>query len=373
MLNPDELYIERAIELAKKGIGETFPNPNVGAVIVSEGKVVGEGYHRRQGEPHAEVEAINDAGKKARGGTIYLNLEPCCHHGTTPPCTDQIIKAGLKRVVFSIYDPDSRVRGKGAQILRENGIEVKTGVKMREAFELNLPFIHRCEAGGVLIVLKVALTLDGRITLNTEDWFTSKESRKHVHYLRALSDAVAVGIGTVKKDNPVLDRRFFGRELPSPIRVVFDSELGFSPDSSWFDDDERVMIYCTENAKKHSMNLLEKAGAEVIALPGNHGEIDLKRWVDDISGRGVSSVLVEGGARIATSFLKEGLVDRMVLFFAPRISGKKGLSLFQDDVEPDWIKRGGLNPSHVSLSGTDIMAVYDSSVVKGYFERLAED
>ena len=373
MLKPDELYIERAIELAKKGIGETFPNPNVGAVIVSEGKVVGEGYHRIQGEPHAEVEAINDAGEKARGGTIYLNLEPCCHHGTTPPCTDQIIKAGIKRVVFSIYDPDVRVRGKGAQILRENRIEVKTGVKMREAFELNLPFIHRCETSGVLIILKVALTLDGRITLDTEDWFTSKESRRHVHYLRAISEAVAVGIGTVKMDNPILDRRFFGQGLPLPVRVVFDSELDFSPDSSWFDDGERVMIYCTENADKHSMTLLEKAGAEVIPLPGTCGGIDLKRWVDDISGRGVSSVLVEGGARITTSFLKEGLADRMVLFFAPRISGKKGLSLFQSDQEPDWIKRGGLKPSYVSLSGSDIMAVYDSPKVNGYFERLTED
>ncbi|MCD6380471.1 bifunctional diaminohydroxyphosphoribosylaminopyrimidine deaminase/5-amino-6-(5-phosphoribosylamino)uracil reductase RibD [bacterium] len=372
-MNPDELYIERAIELAKKGIGKTFPNPNVGAVIVSEGKIVGEGYHRKKGEPHAEVEAINDAGVKARGATIYLNLEPCCHYGATPPCTDRIIEAGIKRVVFSIYDPDSRVRGKGAQILRENRIEVKTGVKAWEAFQLNLPFIHKCETNRTLIILKVALTLDGRITLDTGGWFTSKESRGYVHYLRALSDAVAIGIGTVKTDSPVLDRRFFERELPAPVRVVFDSNLDFPPDSLWFKDGKRVMIYCAENADKHSMTLLKKAGAEVIALPENNGGIDLGRWVDDIGERGVSSVLIEGGARIATSFLKEGLVDRMVLFFAPRISGKNGLSWFQDEVEPDWIKHGGLKSSHVSLSGNDIMAVYDSLVVKGYFERLARD
>jgi len=371
VLNSDELYIKRAIELAKNGIGKTFPNPNVGAVVVSDGKIVGEGYHNKKGEPHAEVEAINDAGDKTRGATIYLNLEPCCHYGSTPPCTDRIIKAGIKRVVFSIYDPDSRVMGKGAGILRENGIEVKTGVKAREAFQLNLPFIHRCETGRTLITLKLAMTLDGRITLDKDDWFTSKESRRYVHYLRALYDAVAVGIGTVKTDFPTLDRRFFEHELPAPVRVVFDSDLNFPPDSPWFDDSRRVMIYCSKNANKHSLKKLEKAGAEVIVLPENHSGIDLKLWVEDIGSRGVSSVLVEGGARIATSLLKEGLVDRMILFLASRISGKKGLSWFQDEVEPDWIKHGGLKVSHTSRSGSDIMAVYDSQLVNGYFERLA--
>jgi diaminohydroxyphosphoribosylaminopyrimidine deaminase/5-amino-6-(5-phosphoribosylamino)uracil reductase len=168
-----------------------------------------------------------------------------------------------------------------------------------------------------------------------------------------------------------LDRRFFERELPAPVRVVFDSNLDFPLDSPWFKDGKRVMVYCTENANKRSMALLKEAGAEVIAFPENNGDIDLRRWVEDIGRRGVSSVLIEGGARIATSFLKEGLVDRMVLFFAPRISGKNGLPWFQDELEPDWVKSGGLKTSHVTLSGNDIVAVYDNIVVKGYFERLA--
>ncbi|MDZ7859636.1 MAG: bifunctional diaminohydroxyphosphoribosylaminopyrimidine deaminase/5-amino-6-(5-phosphoribosylamino)uracil reductase RibD [Candidatus Krumholzibacteriota bacterium] len=372
-MNSDELYLGRAIELARKGIGDTFPNPNVGAVVVSDGRIVGEGYHKKKGEPHAEVEAINEAGSEARGGTIYLNLEPCCHYGTTPPCTERIIQAGLKRVVFSIYDPDPRVSGKGARILRENGIEVETGVKSWEAMEINLPFIHRCETGKPLVILKLALTLDGCLTVEPNGWFTSEESRKYVHYLRALTDAVAVGIGTVKSDNPVLDRRFFERKLPPPVRCVFDSKLDFHLESSWFNDGERIMIYCSEDANTAKAESLKEAGAEVIPLSENNGRIDLERWIEDLSERSIHSVLVEGGAGIATSFIKKRLADRMFIFFASRISGKKGLSFFMEDEEPDWIKGGGLNPSRVSLSGSDIVAVYDNPVIEGYFKRLAGD
>jgi len=372
-LNSDEIYLVRAIELARKGLGDTFPNPNVGAVVVSDGRIVGEGYHRKKGEPHAEVEAINEAGSEARGGTIYLNLEPCCHYGTTPPCTERIIQSGIKRVVFSIYDPDPRVSGKGARILRENGIEVKTGVKSREALEINLPFIHRCETGSPLVILKLALTLDGCLTAEPDGWFTSEESRKYVHYLRALTDAVAVGIGTVKSDNPVLNRRFFERKLPPPVRCVFDPRLDFPPDSSWFNDGERVMIYYSDEAATARAKSLEKAGADVILLSSNNGRIDLERWVEDLSERSIHSVLVEGGARIAASFIKKRLADRMYIFFASRISGKKGLSFFMEEGEPDWIKEGGLRPSRVSLSGSDIVGVYDNPVVEGYFKRLAGD
>ncbi len=210
----EEKYIRRALELAGNAMGETFPNPLVGAVVVAGGGIVGEGYHRGPGRPHAEIEAIRDAGERARGAALYLNLEPCCHYGRTPPCTDGIVDAGISRVVFSMYDPDIRVRGKGAAALRARGVEVKGGVCAGEALELNLPYVHRNLTGKPFVMLKLASTLDGRLTWGAERGYLSGESeQRYIHRLRAWTEAIAIGIGTV------VDRPPEARPAALPRRI----------------------------------------------------------------------------------------------------------------------------------------------------------
>ncbi|MFO7916283.1 MAG: bifunctional diaminohydroxyphosphoribosylaminopyrimidine deaminase/5-amino-6-(5-phosphoribosylamino)uracil reductase RibD [Candidatus Krumholzibacteriales bacterium] len=369
----DEFYMDRAIELAKLAISDVFPNPRVGAVIVSGGEIVGEGFHRGSGKPHAEIEAIAGAGEKAAGGTLYLNLEPCCHHGETPPCTDAIIQAGIARVVFGIIDPDRRVRGRGAEILRGRGIDVTAGVRAREAFELNYPFIFRKKTGRAMVTLKVAMTLDGKLTVPGGGWFTSGQSRKRVHYLRSYHEAVAVGIGTVLSDDPSLDRRYWSEDLSPPVRMVFDSDLRFPADSRWFEDGRRVLVYCRRDPLPDGVSRLEKQGAEVIPLPGDDSGLDLEAWRDDISRKGLSSVLVEGGAGISTSLLREGLVDIFCLFTAARVSGEIGLSWYGGPDEPEWMREGGLSLSRAEASGEDVMAVFYSELVKSHFDELRKD
>ena len=369
----DEFYMERAIQLATRGISNVFPNPRVGAVLVANGEIVGEGFHRGYTEPHAEIAAIAAAGERARGGTLYLNLEPCCHHGNTPPCTEAIIAAGIRKVVFGIIDPDERVSGRGAQILRDNGIEVVVGVKAREAFRLNYPFIFRKKTGRSLIVLKIAVTLDGSMTLPGEGWFTSEESRKYVHYLRAYHEAVAVGIGTVLSDDPALDRRYFDRDLEPPVRMVFDSDLRFPPGSRWLSAGKKVIIYCGKGAGKEVAARLREAGAGVNPIPEKQGRLDLGAWRDDISDRGITSVLVEGGAGISTSLLRRGLVDRLYIFTAPRISGVRGGSWFREEEEPECIREGRMKLTEVTGSGQDILAVYDSPVVRSHFASSGKE
>jgi len=369
----DEFYMDRAIELAELAICDVFPNPRVGAVIVSGDQIVGEGYHRGCGKDHAEIAAIAEAGEKAKGGTLYLNLEPCCHYGETPPCTDAIIQAGISRVVFGIIDPDERVRGRGAEILRGSGIEVTGGVRAGEAFELNYPFIFRKKTGRALVTLKVAMTLDGKLTVPESGWFTSDKSRKKVHYLRSYHEAVAVGIGTVLSDDPSLDRRYWSGGLRPPLRMVFDSDLRFPAGSRWFSDDHRVLIYCRRNPSPDAVSRLEEKGAEVIPLPGDHNGLDLRAWRDDVSDKGISSVLIEGGAGISTSILREGLVDIFYLFTAARVSGGGGLSWYGGPGEPEWIRDGGLSLERAEPSGGDAMAVYYSDLVRNHFDELRKD
>ncbi len=370
-MGSDQKYMREALKLARKGIGSASPNPRVGAVVVSGGKIVGRGYHRGPGNPHAEAEAISDAKDMARGATLYLNLEPCCHYGKTPPCTEAIIAAGIGRVVFGIYDPDKRVCGEGCRKLVDNGIEVSTGVGALEAFELNLSYIHRLETGKPLVVLKMALTLDGRVGISGGGWFTSEQSRSHVHYLRSLNEAVAVGIGTVLADEPELDRRYFERPLPPPARVVFDTRLDFPPGSDWLGKGSRVLIYCGEEAGIEKEEYLREAGAEVIRLPSDREGLDLKAWRDDMSERGIGSVLVEGGAAIATSLIRFEMVDRLVLFQAPRLAGEAVKPWFLGDSEPGWIGRGNLRLSAARRLENDVVASYNSEEVERYFKKLA--
>jgi diaminohydroxyphosphoribosylaminopyrimidine deaminase/5-amino-6-(5-phosphoribosylamino)uracil reductase len=373
-MDNEEKYIRRALELAENALGETFPNPLVGAVVVSGGEIVGEGYHKGPGRPHAEIEAIRDAGDRARGASLYLNLEPCCHYGRTPPCTDGIVDAGIARVVFSMYDPDSRVRGKGAATLRARGVEVASCVCAREALELNLPYVHRNLTGRPFIMLKLASTLDGRLTWGSERGYLSgDEEQRYIHRLRAWTEAIAIGIGTVSIDHPKLDRRLFREDMNPPVRMIFDSALRFPEDYPWLVRKERVIIYRLTNDDPIRRRELETAGAEVVPLPrGPHG-VDLRFWIEDVSAKGITSVIVEGGGEVATAFLGDGLVDRLVLCYAPLVSGQSGVAWYQDGRGPHWLARGELVlRSHAALEG-DIVLVYDSRKMEDYYSTVIEE
>jgi diaminohydroxyphosphoribosylaminopyrimidine deaminase/5-amino-6-(5-phosphoribosylamino)uracil reductase len=366
-------YMRRALELAEAAIGETFPNPLVGAVVVAGGEIVGEGYHRGPGSPHAEIEAIRAAGDRVRGADLYLNLEPCCHYGKTPPCTLGIIDAGIARVVFSTYDPDSRVRGKGASALRAHGIEIRTGVCAKEAVELNLPYMHRNLTGKPFVMLKLASTLDGRLTWGGETRLSGEKEQAYAHRLRAWNEAIAIGIGTLSKDRPKLDRRYFGAAMRPPVRMVFDSALMFPPDYPWLGRKERVIIYCLTDADPIVRRQLESAGAEVVPLPRCLHGVDLRFWLEDISTKGISSVLVEGGGEVATSFLQNELLERLVLCYAPLVSGQSGVAWYQDGRGPQWLARGEFVLTHCEAMDNDLIAVYDSRKIVEYTDVVTEE
>lgn len=373
VMREDERFIARSLELAKMAAGVTFPNPLVGAVVVLNGDIVGEGYHKGAGTPHAEAEAIRNAGERAKGATLYLNLEPCCHFGRTPPCTEAIVDAGIRRVVFSIYDPDARVKGKGARHLGASGIEIETGVLAREALELNLPYIHRSLTGEPFIVLKLASTLDGHLTMGERRYLTGDEALRMVHYLRAWAEAIAVGIGTLKADDPILDRRFYREGLPPPTRMVFDSNLRFPPTHRWLSEDGRVILYCRRGAPQEKVTRLELAGAEVTQLPEAEIGVDLGAWRDDVKERGITSVIIEGGGGISTSVLTGKIHHRLVIFFAPFVSGTNGIGWFQDSVGPGWSERGEYVPVSAEMIGKDLMVVYDRESVVGYLDEVSRE
>jgi diaminohydroxyphosphoribosylaminopyrimidine deaminase/5-amino-6-(5-phosphoribosylamino)uracil reductase len=367
----DEIYVGKALELAERAVGVTFPNPLVGALVVSEGEIVGEGYHEGAGTPHAEAIAIRRAADRGRGATLYLNLEPCCHFGRTPPCTDLIVEAGISRVVFSILDPDVRVRGRGTRILREQGVEVETGILAEEAFELNLPYIHRSITGQPFIILKLASTLDGRLTAGARKWLTGEKARKRVHYLRAWTEAIAIGMGTLRADDPILDRRFYREGLPPPMRMVFDTHLTFPTSHRWLANQESVVLYCVKGAPRDRISKLTASGAEVVALPAGDGGVDLSAWLDDVQRRGITAVIVEGGGRISTSMIAGNIFNRLVLFYAPLLSGRGGLEWFQGIESPAWLERGELIPSSVEIADEDLMVVYDTRQLLHYLEEVS--
>jgi diaminohydroxyphosphoribosylaminopyrimidine deaminase/5-amino-6-(5-phosphoribosylamino)uracil reductase len=372
-MNAGEKYIRRAIELAERAMGSTFPNPLVGAVVVRDGEIVGEGYHEGPGRPHAEAAAIRAAGDRSRGATLYLNLEPCCHYGRTPPCTGDIIAAGIARVVFSMYDPDERVRGKGAALLRSSGIAVEAGLGAREALELNLPYTHRCLTGEPFVVLKFASTLDGRLTWGDERRLSGDAEQRYVHRLRAWTEAIAIGIGTVEKDAPRLDRRLFREDLDPPVRMVFDSELRFPCDYAWLERGERVIIYCSTHGDRERRGRLEAAGAEIVSLPAGTGGVDLEYWLEDVVAKGITSVLVEGGGEVATSFIREGFFERLVVCYAPLFGGGESVSWYQGAAPPEWLADEGLVLSRLEALDNDIAAVYDTRAIAFYLETLTRE
>jgi len=325
MKKPDEYYMQRALRLARKGEGRVSPNPMVGAVIVRKGRIIGDGFHERFGGDHAEINAIKDARESLKGSTFYVTLEPCTHYGKTPPCVERIIEARPSRVVIGTEDPNPLVSGKGIRILRQNGILTEVGILEEECRSLNEKFFHYIVTKRPFVTLKFAQGIDGRIATaeGHSQWISSPPSLRLAHRERALHDAVLVGLGTVLKDDPRLTVRLVrGR---NPIRVIVDANLGIPPGASVLKDQEkaRTVIVTTARAGGRKRERLEKMGIDVITASSyRRGLVDLKSLLDELGSRDISSLLVEGGASIITSFLRERLVNRLLVAIAPKIIGK---------------------------------------------------
>jgi len=329
MGSADIKYMKRALTLARKGVGKTSPNPAVGCVIVKNGEVVGEGWHKKAGTPHAEIHALDQAGEAARGSDLYVTLEPCCHFGKTPPCSDALIAAGVARVVIGMIDPNPQVAGKGAEALRQSGILVETGVLEEQCRELNKGFIKFVTTGLPHVLYKTAMTLDGAIATITGDsrWVTGEEARKQVHRLRSISDAVMVGVDTIIVDNPQLTvRHVKGRD---PLRVVVDTRLR-TPESvailSGPLAKNTVIATCETNPRVHRRYQLQ--GAMVLVCDESDGRVSMPDLLRKLGEMGIRTVLLEGGSRLAGKMVQSGLIDEFMLFYAPKIIGNDGFSAF---------------------------------------------
>jgi diaminohydroxyphosphoribosylaminopyrimidine deaminase / 5-amino-6-(5-phosphoribosylamino)uracil reductase len=316
-------YLRQTLRLARRGSGRTSPNPMVGAVVVRDGQVVGAGYHRQAGGPHAERIALDQAGRKARGATLFVNLEPCHHTGRTPPCTAAILESGIKRVVFGLEDPNPRVSGGGGAFLRSQGIEVLGGVLEDECRILNEVFVKWVTTGLPFVTLKAALSLDGKIAtwMGDSRWISNDLSRARVHRLRSRVDGILVGIGTALADDPLLTPRISRKTVRTPLRVIVDPRLRIPLSARLFSDPGPVLIAAGERASNRKRAELKRKGVEVIFLPDPGGRFDLKPLLDYLGQKEVTSLLVEGGAEIFASFLNEKLADRLWLFYAPILIG----------------------------------------------------
>jgi len=324
--------MRRALRLARRGDGAVSPNPMVGAVLVRDGVVVGEGWHRRFGGPHAEHHALADADDAARGATLYVTLEPCAHHGKTPPCSDAIIQAGITRVIVAMTDPNRAVTGGGIDQLRTAGLDVTVGLLGHEAARLNESFLRHVASDRPFVRLKSAASLDGRIaTAQGESrWITGEEARRWAHRVRRLADAILVGVGTVLADDPRLDVRD-DRPAKDLLRIVLDSRLKTPPAARLLGLGGRARIYTTKAAPARRRRALEAAGAEVIAVGrAADRQVSVGAVLQHLGRRGIGRLLVEGGGRVAASFVKRRAVDRLSTVYAPMLLGADGVAAIGD-------------------------------------------
>jgi len=340
--------MRRVLRLAEKGWGRTSPNPLVGAVLVKNGNVVGQGYHAKAGEAHAEIVALQQAKEEARGAVLYLNLEPCSHYGKTPPCAPQVIQSNVKRVVIGMEDPNPLVNGKGVEILRRAGLEVDVGVLKKECQRLNEAFSKFILRKEPFVILKAAATLDGRMATRNGDskWISGEASRHLVHRWRDRVDGVLVGIGTVLKDDPMLTARI--RKGRDPYRIVLDSRLKIPEEAKVIGTSpSKTIIVSTEKAPKDKIEKLEQKGVQILILDSKEGKINLKSCLSKLGEIGMMSLMVEGGSQVNGSFLDEGLIDKLFLFLSPKIMGDpqalgifggKGVSSIQEAIALKEIK-----------------------------------
>lgn len=323
----DHSMMARALRLAEHGLWTTTPNPRVGCVLVRDGWVVGEGWHAKAGEPHAEVQALNVAGRRARGATAYVTLEPCSHHGRTPPCAEALIEAGVARVVAAMTDPNPLVAGQGLALLEAAGIETACGLLETEARELNIGFVSRMTRGRPWLRLKAAASLDGKTALNNglSQWITGPDARRDGQRWRARACAILTGIGTVRDDDPQLNVRDLETSR-QPLRVVVDSKLETPLIARILQGGPCLIVGAVEDAAK--IELLRSTGAEVLIFPNAAGKVELKDLLDELGRRGINEVHVEAGFKLNGSLLREGLVDELLLYLAPCLIGHDASGLF---------------------------------------------
>jgi diaminohydroxyphosphoribosylaminopyrimidine deaminase / 5-amino-6-(5-phosphoribosylamino)uracil reductase len=333
-----EFYMNLALQNALSMKGQTSPNPLVGAVIVNDNRIVGIGAHLKAGEPHAEIHALRMAGDKAQGGTIYVTLEPCSHHGRTGPCAEAIIRSGIKKVIVATLDPNPLVSGRGINMLKEAGIEVIVGVCEEESKKMNEVFNKYIVKKIPFVTLKSAITLDGKIATSTSDskWITSEEARHDVHQLRHVNDAILVGVNTVIKDNPELTTRIpNGR---NPVRIIVDSTLKIPLESKVITDQKaETWIFTGRHHSAEKKHSLEKLGVKVFVTSGSN-QVNLSETLATLGQQSISSLLIEGGGEVNASFMEHKLVDKLILYIAPKLIGGKQAPTFLEGAGIDKMK-----------------------------------
>ncbi|RMD57685.1 MAG: bifunctional diaminohydroxyphosphoribosylaminopyrimidine deaminase/5-amino-6-(5-phosphoribosylamino)uracil reductase RibD [Nitrospirae bacterium] len=363
----DIMCMKRALYLAEKGRGFTSPNPMVGALVVKDGIVIGEGFHKKAGTPHAEVIAIENAHHKTVGATLYVNLEPCCHKNKrTPPCTEAIIKAGIKRVVVAMEDPNPEVSGRGIEFLKKHGVEVECGVLGEEAKKLNEVFIKYITTKTPFVIMKIAQSIDGKIATSSYEskWITGEKARMYVQELRHMYDAVLVGIGTLLFDDPSLTARIKGGI--NPYRIILDSTLRIPLSSKVIREnvDSKTIIATTEQrANREKLSILKDMGIKILILPcDNRGFVDIRELLRVLGRLEISSVLVEGGSNINASFLRAGVVDKVIFFIAPMIIGGSDAISSIGGLSPETLDSAiKIKRMRVDMVGNDIL-------IEGYID-----
>jgi diaminohydroxyphosphoribosylaminopyrimidine deaminase/5-amino-6-(5-phosphoribosylamino)uracil reductase len=364
----EEEYMRLTLSLAKKGMGTTSPNPMVGALVVKGQRIVGKGYHRRAGEAHAELIALTEAGDLARGSTLLVNLEPCCHtEKKTPPCVDAIIKAGVKKVIVAMFDPNPLVNGRGVEALRKAGIDVKVGLLSDEARRLNEVFVTFREKKRPFFMLKAAVSLDGKIAtkIGESKWISNEESRAYANKLRSVMDAIMVGINTVILDNPLLLPRV-AKPKRYPLRIVLDSKLRIPPACELVKtaDKFRTLIFTLPDINVEKEARLTSLGVEVVRVgAGENGRVDLTKLCEELSRREIMSVMVEGGGELNGSLLKEGLLDKILLFYGPKFIGGKNASNLIAGKGIDFLKDA------YKVEIESVKRLKDDICVEGYVHR----
>ncbi len=357
----DQTYMRRALDLAERGLYTTTPNPRVGAVVVKDNRVIGEGWHQVAGEPHAEVNAIRDAKQKSgdtavKGAAVYVTLEPCSHHGRTPPCADLLVNEGITRVVAAMEDPNPKVAGQGFATLRAAGIDVRVGLLESEARELNVGFIARMTRGLPWVRLKVAASLDGKTALTNgkSQWITGPEARKDGHAYRARACAILTGIGTVMEDNPQLTVREVTTPR-QPLKVIVDSNLQIALDAKILQEGKVLMVHA--GGSDDAVKALVGAGLEVLSLPNSAGKVDLPALMKTLAQRNLNEVHVESGFKLNGSLLRENCVDELLIYFAASFIGHSGQGMFNLPELTDLEERRKVRIHRVNQLGADLRLI----------------
>lgn len=368
--DPDTAFMRFAIREAKKGLGRTSPNPVVGAVVVKDGRIVGKGYHHRAGTPHAEVHALNAAGSRTAGSCLYVTLEPCNHTGRTPPCTGAILASGITRVVIGMADPNPVVTGNGSGFLREHGVEVLSGVLEEECRRMNLPFIKHCTTGMPWVIVKAALSIDGRLATATghSGWITGEKARAAVHRLRDRVDAIMIGSATAAADDPSLTARLPTERGHDPLRVVIDSELRMKADARMLCQKSKAptWIFCADDLRDPKRGeKLAACGAVIKKVTRlEDGRLSLREVLAELGRCQINSVLVEGGGRIHSSLVNGGLADEAYFFHAPILLGNDGIAAL-DGFGVRTVAEG------IRLQGVEYRRYGDDMLLHGYFRQPA--